>query len=375
MSSESLRFTHVPYSEFPKIEWNSVFQKSKTHNLFYHPALVEVAGAVWPERCPHGVIIGRSKGAVMAILPYRIVDTGMGRIVETASVPTADRNAPVLAPDAGPEVVSGLLDYIEHCLKPDLLITSSIDEALFEQIRNEFNGSSGIRTVDKQDGYIRYLSDSMDDFWQQFNSKDRNQIKRKIRKGEEAGLTFRVVDNHRLPPGYNLTSALENLSAVHKLRFETKNKPSFFLQPDFQEFHQRLCELDAEDGLSFTFTEALHDGKVVGSMYGVKSDVHYIFLMIGFDPDYSHLSPGNLLIFHTIEDLIHQGIKTIDFKCGNEAYKKKWTKDYYTKYKVFVTFSLRGRLLSSGKYISSFFNKLKRVPAKLNRSVFARFSA
>ena len=48
------------------------------------------------------------------------------------------------------------------------------------------------------------------------------------------------------------------------------------------------------------------------------------FYQSGFDPAYSKLSPGTVMIAHAIRRAIEGGYTTFDFLRGDEAYKRRW---------------------------------------------------
>ncbi|MGI9259549.1 MAG: GNAT family N-acetyltransferase, partial [Gammaproteobacteria bacterium] len=107
-------------------------------------------------------------------------------------------------------------------------------------------------------------------------------------------------------------------------------------------------------------------------MYGMRTPSIYIYLMIGFDPDFAPLSIGNLMIFHSIENLIADHVKEFDFKVGNEAYKRRWAKSEYTKRSISIRFSLRGRMLSWPEQWRKLGYRIRGAPEKLGRMLASK---
>ena len=366
MKPGKLTFRLYPFADFDMAEWDKVFTASKSSNLFYHSSFVAAAQQAWPARQPHGVVVGWSGDQMAIFLPYLEKTTFLGKELDLLCLPTSDRNAPIQVPGLKTEFISEAFDFLVQKLQPDLMIARSVQQEIYELLCRQY-ANFDLKTRNTQIGYIRYLAPSIECFWSRFKSKSRNQLKRKIRKSQESGLHFRIISSEQTPDGYSLADALEALNRVHKMRFDSMKKESFFIQPAYQKFYKTLCALPPTDGLWITFTEALHQDAVVGSMLGIRSDEHYIFLAIGFDPLYAPLSPGNVMIYYTLIDLIDRGVKTLDFKCGNEPYKLKWTKDFYTKYSLHISFSTKGNLLSYLRYVAKIVKKIKKVPAKLRK--------
>lgn len=71
------------------------------------------------------------------------------------------------------------------------------------------------------------------------------------------------------------------------------------------------------------------DGKIIAVCHVLASEsrrqkrAHYYYLG-GFDPAYSSLSPGTLLVGHAIEEAVREGAEEFDFLRGREAYKYLW---------------------------------------------------
>jgi CelD/BcsL family acetyltransferase involved in cellulose biosynthesis len=295
----------------------------------------------------------------------------LGRVVEILRMPTADGIEPIVTPHKRREILTAFLAFLQEDLKPDLLLAHSLTRE-FHTVLNEHFSGHNIQQGERQKGYYLDLPDSTDDFWALYKSNFRSQLRKKIKTGENAGLVFRTVEATQLPPGYDMQQAIENHTRLHKMRFESMNRPSFFLQPDFQVFHTHLCNHPDGDSCVLSFTEALHEGKVIGSLYGVRTPYTYIYLMVGFDPAYSSFSLGNLMIYYTIEDLIRRGVKKFDFKCGEESYKERWSKDFYEKFNAYIIFNSKGRFLYFNQSVIKILKKLQRAPGKIKKILRSR---
>ncbi len=373
MHSSPIIFRLTTFDHLPKDEWDALFLASRTGNLFYHRAFLQAAQAAWPEKQPDGFIAGYRHERLVLLQPYKIKAGVLGRVVEILRMPTADGIEPILAGNDHEEILRDLFEYIRNTLKPDLLLAHSLTRTFHAALSDHFSGFA-IRQGEHQRGYYLDLPESTDAFWALYKSNFRSQLRKKIKIAENAGLVFRTVEATQLPPGYDMQQAIEQHTRLHKMRFDSMNRASFFVQPDFQTFHRHLCAHPGGPSCVLSFTEALHEGQVVGSLYGARAPHAYIYLMIGFDPAFASFSVGNLLLYYTIENLIGHQVKLFDFKCGEEPYKERWATGTYEKFNVYVAFNGKGQLLYFWQFAGQIRNKLRRAPRKLKRMLQARFS-
>lgn len=367
-NSLRLHLFMLPFQEVEKEQWNSLFLESGTENLFYHHSFITAAQQVWKEALPDSVVAGYEEDRLVLIQPIKIRYSLIGKTVELLHIPTADCIEPVALSSLRDEIVTELLTFIRDILKPDLLLARSLTEEFYQAV-SQFFGEYPKRILGNAKGYFLEMPSTQEEFWGMYKSGFRNQLKRKIRKGEEAGLVFRNVDESHMPPGYDMEQALGNLTRLHKMRFDSMGRPSFFSAPDFQEFHKNLCTSLVESHCAVSFTEALYNGQVVASLYGVRTPQVFLYLMIGSDPALSSLSLGNLVIYKTMERLIEREVKKFDFKCGEEEYKERWTKNVYAKYSLCIPFNRKGHSIYAKILALQHFKKVKRLPGKLKRII------
>lgn len=368
MKASSIIFKITTFENIPKDEWNKLFLASCTGNLFYHRAFIKAAKASWPDKQADGFISGYIDERLVLLQPYKINTDVLGRVVELLQIPTADGIEPIVTGDNPEEILRAFLGFILNTLKPDLLLAYSLTRKFHVALNNYFPSAS-IRQGEQQKGHYMNLPDSIDEFWALYKSNFRSQLRKKLRIAKNTGLDFRIVEATQLPPGYDMEQAFETHTRLHNMRFDSMNRESFFLQPDFQTFHRHLCTHPDGPSCILTFTETVYEGKVIGSLYGVRAPHAYIYLMIGFNPEFASLSPGNLMLYYTIEDLIRHQVKLFDFKCGDEPYKLRWATETYDKFNVCVALTGNGQLLYLRHYSGLMYKKLLRAPRKLKRLI------
>jgi len=353
------------FEDIEKNHWDSVFRNSSTNNLYYDYTLIKSAMAAWPDCKPDGVATGYDRNNHLVFLqPFREKRSALGRTIELLRIPTADRIEPLIAAENREMALADFANFLRKTLKPDLLIAKSLTQKFCSSLCENFSTVS--KKVDNAGrGTILYLPDTLEEFVAHYKSNFRCQLRHKVKKGLSAGLSFRQINSRNLPNNYDLSQALENLTRLHAKRFDSLGKDSFFVRPDYQKFHKYLCRNYEDPAFMLTFTESLHDSRVIGSMYRIQTPFIYVYLMIGFDPDFAPMSIGNLMIYQTIRQLFTDRVKAFDFKVGDEPYKKQWTKSEFTKYNVSIHFSQRGKLLSWPEQGREFGDRLKRVPGKI----------
>ncbi len=373
MKRSPIQFYRASYGKIHHENWDALFKEKKLKNLFYHPSIIAAAKPVGSKYQPNSIIAGYDGEEIVLLQPVKTTNQGFGKVVEILMMPRADNIEPLVQHDQREETLRAFTEYLKKEVRPDLLIARSVSEE-FYLLLSECFSDYNIMVDGTRKGAFLDLPATMDDFLGSYKSNFRNQIKRKVKKGLEANLTHRTIDVDNLPEGYNLHQALDKLTELHSMRFDSMNRDSFFTKPAFQKFHQQLCENQEGQPYRLTFTELLHEGEVIGSMYGIRSEQLYIFLMIGFDPNFADLSPGNLLIYYTIEDLINNKVEIFDFKCGQESYKKRWSKSFYTKYDMAISFTLRGDILYRLHHSNRFLRKIREKAGRSYRKVRTAFT-
>ncbi len=325
-------------------DWNRLFQASAGTNLFYDFAFVHAAVRAWPNAQALKVIVGYKGNSLVFLQVCRIDDSMLGRTIELYAPPTADHIEPLINQNDRPGIVRAFGDYLVEALRPDLLIAASVTGDFGAEIRSRLHNCT-IKRGSRQRGWFLDIPESVEAFWARYRSNFRSQLRRQLRKADAHGIGLRFVTEEGLPPNYTIPKAMDNLKRLHRLRFEALNRRSFFLKADFQRFHQYLSREASAGSCTTCFTEAIHEGKVVGSIYGMRAPGTYLFLMTGFDPRFAEFSPGALLLYHTVENLIRHGVRRFDFKCGDESYKRRWASGWYEKADLEIILTPRGRLL------------------------------
>ena len=99
--------------------------------------------------------------------------------------------------------------------------------------------------------------------------------------------------------------------------------PGVFAFRRIREFHYRFAEEAVQSGL-LRLGLIEQSGQVLGVIYAMAVNETVFFYQSGFDPEAKELSPGTVLVAHTIREAIAGGAKHFDFLRGPEPYKLRW---------------------------------------------------
>lgn len=175
----------------------------------------------------------------------------------------------------------------------------------------------------------------------------------------------------------------EDFCQAHILRWAPTSTPSAYRAPARRMFIKDCLKAWHADGVLVRFAIKAEE-KRIGLMVGLLDGETLIYHTPTFHPDYSHCSPGRVLIYYITKWMAENGQRRLDFGDGNEAYKYYVaSKDQVLK-RIFVSrksnlkFILRTRLIKMIREIPGIYqiyqNTLKPKLTNLRRQIAAMFS-
>lgn len=124
----------------------------------------------------------------------------------------------------------------------------------------------------------------------------------------------------------DLAEGLTILFEQHRKRWRSKGLPGAF-SSKMENFHRDWASSAHVRGwLRLRVLE--YEGKPIGAIYAMTFNKVCYYYQAGFDPAYSSISPGTLLVAHTIREAIEEGVEQFDFCRGDEPYKRRWQPDH-----------------------------------------------
>jgi len=157
------------------------------------------------------------------------------------------------------------------------------------------------------------LPNNWDDYLSYLSGKQRHEVRRKIRRLQEAGtVKYRTFsDSEKVTNLLNTFFWMFSESREDKKRFLTTSREAFF-----RSMTTRMTE---QGFLKFGILE-LNNKPVSIIIYFDFENKIYLYNS-GYDPEYQHLSVGLLLKIFCIKESIEKNKTTFNFLKGNEVYK------------------------------------------------------
>lgn len=153
------------------------------------------------------------------------------------------------------------------------------------------------------------LPHAWEEYLLQLSRHDRHELKRKIRKAQDAGVTqTSYADNP------------QEIEEFFKLMVLGNKEKRDFLSLEMKAFFRSVIEtLYLQKLLDLTFLKL--DGVYIAAamLFNFKAEV--LLYNSGFNPEYSFFSPGLILKAYTIKEAIESGKSRYDFLRGGERYK------------------------------------------------------
>lgn len=131
-------------------------------------------------------------------------------------------------------------------------------------------------------------------------------------------------------------SFMDTLFRLHSRKWEAAGKSGVLQGPEIRAFHEEAALGFQKKGMLRLYRMVL-EGRDLAVFYGfVHRNRLYAYLM-GYDPVFSKLSPGILMLLSVAEDCITQGVQGIDFLRGGEKYKYDWAPKETRNYTLLIT--------------------------------------
>lgn len=130
---------------------------------------------------------------------------------------------------------------------------------------------------------------------------------------------------YTLADGATVLRALDELEALHGMRWARRGEPGVLGEPGVMAWHREAAPGLLAMGVLRLLTLRLA-GRLAASLYCIADPARRTWYdyIGGFDPQLAAASPGHLLVGHAIELAQAEGATGFDFLRGREAYKYQW---------------------------------------------------
>ena len=123
------------------------------------------------------------------------------------------------------------------------------------------------------------------------------------------------------PPG-DVQAGLDVLFELHKARWRAKRLPGAFIGR-LVPFQRAWAAEAAARGYLWLSVLRL-EGRPIGALYAMTVGKGVFYYQAGFAPAEGSISPGTLLVAHTVRRAVEEGKTRFDFLRGDEDYKRRW---------------------------------------------------
>lgn len=274
------------------------------------------------------VLVAREDGAVVGILPLYLDRSRLpGRIpiltlrfLGTGADTSPDDLGALLDPKNSGAIAAALANHALHHLKWDILSLTDIAEGsefglALEAALTPFASATGISA---RISYAQ-LPDTWDAYVVSQSANRRSTIRRTRRRVESLpGARLYALD-----AGQDLARASRRLAELHRMRWEGRTESHSFSSAEYLAFHldvMRRCQ--ARDWLRMYCLEL--DGALIAMIYCYRFRDQIFYFQSGFDPAFSKLSPGLVLMGFAIEQAIAEKLQVFDMLRGEYDYKTQW---------------------------------------------------
>ena len=348
----NLRFREIePESQAPRViaAWDELV--ADTRNLYK----MYQAPGWWGhlqtlDEGPQRILVAaeESDGTLVGVVPLQITDIKTSFSFKRRDFPVSSFHclevlgSQFLLPE-NEQVFSAFLEWVwERFPRIQGVYCKSIPEDSFtwrflESQGWQVDGGPVYRFSVERDFFVCRAAETFEEYLAaQFKKKKRYNLKRQVRLMEEAAeqeLRFTCITSPEDVPGFN-----SHVRAICENSWKASKLEKYI--PEYVENEAVLTDV-ARRGLLRAYLLFLDDTPVTYVLGFQYRDVYH-YSDIGFDDQYSRFSPGSVLLFKLIEDLIENTpLKWVNFGIGDSEYKRQFANDKVADDSLLI---LRGNL-------------------------------
>jgi CelD/BcsL family acetyltransferase involved in cellulose biosynthesis len=300
-------------------DWSNLVTVDPAGTFFHTPGFLKLYWEEFAERPEHLLLaFAEDDGVLVGAVAFERLEQTLRFLGGTE---VTDYMGPVAVPELAGSVAKGLLAALVRRDDWNLADLRGLpeDRAWLGLLREAAEAEGlGTEVSDDQNGVAPFLPlpGSYDEYLSNLPSKLRHEIKRKARKLEIEGGSFRVTIAH----ADTLEEFLDRFVELHRT---SEGPKGVFLQPGMEIFFRRLGEAFLPRGMfNLTFIEV--EGQKVAGTIGVRFEGTYSLYNSAFDRSWQHLAPGMVLVAEDIRIAIEGGCTAFDLLKGDYAYKYRF---------------------------------------------------
>ena len=308
-------------------EWDALLAHSLTDAPFLRFEYLRdwwqtLGGGEWPQ-AELSVVTAREGGQLVGIAPlfHAVNRDGLSALLLLGSIEISDYLDLIVRPTDLTRFLGGLLDFLAS-LQPDswrVLDWYNLPEAsptlLALEAASAARGWAFTRETYQPAPYIPLPAD-FDSYLAGIEKKQRHEIRRKLRRAAEQEVPVRwylVEDEARLP---------SEMEALFALMRQDPAKETFLTEAMRRQMLATAQTALRGGWLWLAFLEV--GGRKAAAAFNFDYDDRLWGYNSGVDHDFVELSPGWVLLAHTLQWACEHGRKEFDFMRGNEEYKYRF---------------------------------------------------
>ena len=290
------------------------------------------------------------KGKIIGIAPLiitRVIDKAGFELrkLTFAGDGLTDYHDLLIADERREETLKILFEFIFNCKE-------NWDAIHFRNIRcdspnlpilNDIFGDTSFKFVERINIRSHYIPISCNwlNYYSSLGKNIRSDIRRRMNCLEKIGKA-EFVRLHQID---NVTDTMNVIKSIHIKCRQSKGQTSWYTdERRFRFVSLILKRFGDRKWLDLVFLKL--NGKIIAYYLGFVYDNIVYFWNTGFDPEFSKVSPGKVLLHYWIKDSFTEGYREFDFMVGEESYKRHWTSPVRSNYELFIfKNTLRSNLL------------------------------
>jgi CelD/BcsL family acetyltransferase involved in cellulose biosynthesis len=301
----------LPLAELPAAEWERLLATNPTASAFSHRSVHE---AWWigygAEATDVSIAVYDAAGALCAYLPLMLRPDGVRYLGATYHIDYAT----VLIDLTSAESVGAIDALVTHLYADtsalDLRRLRRADRAheMFMSALAANSARTATTTIEEPAPSIDLTNiTTFDEHLERIDKKDRHEIRRKVRRGEGAGVTISAK-----------THAVDDLAEFIKLHRARWGHHGLFTEDET--FMRELFSRAPENLITIIVARNLEFGAFAAGLF-LRDATGIRYWNAGGELAARSLSPGILLFAHGLQMAIAEQKQTFDFLRGNESYK------------------------------------------------------
>ena len=223
----------------------------------------------------------------------------------------------IMNPDHKELFLHSLFDYLRSKDIEELHINGVTEDNTLYTLLPGIAAYLGYKCIYQQHNasYIKKLPSGWQEYLDQLSGKQRHEVRRKIRRLEEAGkIKLRIIDN--------LEGKDSAIDTFFQLFTASSKDKAEFMDEHMSCFFRELMHVMSAAGLLRLFFLFIDDIPAATSLCFEYNKTMYLYNS-GYDPQFSSMSAGFFCKAMSIKNAIDRGCTTYDFLNGSEPYKRR----------------------------------------------------